>query len=125
MAERVNACLESICGRLLHEPDGKAAYCTLKLFGSVRHIPVQSILYLEAIGSRHTLALHMDDEILEFNSSLTHFEEKLGKDFWRCHRSFLVNRSRISNVRLKESLVELDNGESCLLSRKAKAEYSA
>ena len=125
MAERVNACLESICERLLHEPDGKAAYCTLKIFDSVRHIPLQNILYFEAVGSRHTLVLHMDDEVLEFNSSLNHFEEKLGEDFWRCHRSFLVNRSRIRNVRLKDNLVELDNGESCLLSRKAKAEYSS
>ncbi len=125
MAQRVNACLESICERLLHEPDGKAAYCSLKLFDSVRHIPLQNILYFEAIGSRHTLVLHMDDEVLEFNSSLNHFEEKLGEAFWRCHRSFLVNWSRISNVMLKENLVEMDNGERCLLSRKAKAEYSS
>ena len=67
----------------------------------------------------------MDDEVLEFNSSLNHFEEKLGEAFWRCHRSFLVNRARIGNVRLKENIVELDNGETCLLSRKAKAEYAS
>ena len=72
MAQRVNACLESICERLM-----------------------------------------------------SHFEEKLGEAFWRCHRSFLVNRARIGNVRLKESMVELDNGETCLLSRKAKAEYAS
>lgn len=125
MAGRVNACLESICERLMNEPDGKNAYCSLKLFDMVRHIPLQKILYFEAVGSRHTLVLHMDDEVLEFNSSLNHFEEKLGEAFWRCHRSFLVNRSRISNVWLKENMVELDNGESCLLSRKAKAEYAS
>lgn len=125
MAGRVNACLESICERLMNEPDGKNAYCSLKLFDTVRHIPLQKILYFEAVGSRHALVLHMDDEVLEFNSSLNHFEEKLGEAFWRCHRSFLVNRSRISNVWLKENMVELDNGESCLLSRKAKAEYAS
>ncbi len=125
MAQRVNACLESICERLMSEPDGKSNYCSLKIFDSVRHIPLQKILYFEAVGSRHTLVLHMDDEVLEFNSSLNHFEEKLGEAFWRCHRSFLVNRARIGNVRLKENMVELDNGETCLLSRKAKAEYAS
>lgn len=125
MAQRVNACLESICERLMSEPDGKSNYCSLKIFDSVRHIPLQKILYFEAVGSRHTLVLHMDDEVLEFNSSLNHFEEKLGEAFWRCHRSFLVNRARIGNVRLKENIVELDNGETCLLSRKAKAEYAS
>lgn len=125
MARRVNACLESICERLLNEPDGKGRYCSLKIFDSIRHIPLQNLLYFEAVGSRHTLVLHMDDEVLEFNSSLNHFEEKLGEDFWRCHRSFLVNRSRIKKVMLKENLVELDNGETCLLARKAKAEYAS
>ena len=47
----------------------------------------------------------------------------MGEEFWRCHRSFLVNRSRIRTVHLKEQTVELDNGETCLLSRKAKSEY--
>lgn len=125
MAARVNACLESVCERMMNEPDGKTAYCTLKVYDTVRHIPMQKILYFEAVGSRHTLVLHMDDEVLEFNSSLNHFEEKLGGNFWRCHRSYLVNRARISNVRLKENLVELDNGETCLLSRKAKSAYAA
>ena len=125
MAQRVNACLESICERLMSEPDGKNNYCSIKIFDAVRHIPLQKILYFEAVGSRHTLVLHMDDEVLEFNSSLNHFEEKLGEAFWRCHRSFLVNRARIGNVRLKENMVELDNGETCLLSRKAKAEYAS
>ena len=63
--------------------------------------------------------------LLEFNSSLDHFTQQLGDGFWRCHRSFLVNRSRIRAVHLKEQTVELDNGETCLLSRKAKSEYRA
>ena len=54
MAGRVNACLESICERLMNEPDGKNAYCTIKLFDTVRHIPLQKILYFEAeIGRAH------------------------------------------------------------------------
>ena len=89
----------------------------------MRHIPTDSILYLEAVGLRHTLQMHLDNELLEFNSSLDHFAKQLGERFWRCHRSFLVNRSRIRAVHLKEQTVELDNGETCLLSRKAKSEY--
>ncbi len=54
---------------------------------------------------------HRNDEILEFNNRLNHFEEKLEGAFWRCHRSFLVNRSRISNIWFKENFVELDNRE--------------
>lgn len=125
MTARVQKCLESIRERMQAQRPGQGGYCTIKLLDTVRHIPVDNILYLEAVGYRHTLRLHLDNELLEFNSSLEHLAAQLGEGFWRCHRSFLINRSRIRAVRLKEQLVELDNGETCLLSRKAKSEYQA
>lgn len=125
MAVRIRECLESITERLGSERPGQGAYCTVKMFDTVRHIPLSEILYFEAMGFKHTLQLHMDGELLEFNSSLDHFAKQLGEEFWRCHRSFLVNRSRIRSVQLAEQLVELDDGSTCPLSRKAKTEYNA
>lgn len=123
MTKRVQKCLESIVERMQSQRPGQGNYCTVKILDIVRHIPIDHILYLEAVGYRHTLRLHLDDELLEFNSSLNHFAKQLGDTFWRCHRSFLVNRSRIQSVHLKEQTVEMDNGDICLLSRKAKQEY--
>lgn len=125
MSVRVRACLTSIQDRLRDEPSGQGRYCTLKLFDTIRHIPIEDILYFEALGYKHTLRLHLVNELLEFNSSLEHFGEQLGDGFWRCHRGFLVNREHIRTVHLKEQIVELDTGEECPLSRKAKAEYRA
>lgn len=123
MDARVRDCLESIQERMLSQRPGQSNYCTIKILDTVRYIPLEDILYFEAVGYRHTLRLHLTNELLEFNSSLEHFEKELGEAFWRCHRGYLVNRAHIRNVRLKEQLVELDNGETCLLSRKAKSEY--
>ncbi len=125
MTGRVQRCLQSIVERMQAQRPGQGNYCTVKILDTVRHIPLDSILYLEAVGFRHTLRLHLDDELLEFNSSLDRFAAQLGEGFWRCHRSFLVNRDRVRAVHLKEQTVELDNGETCLLSRKAKSEYRA
>ena len=105
----------------INEPAGQGRYCTLKLFDTVRHIPVEDILYFEALGYKHTLRLHLINELLEFNSSLDHFSEQLGEGFWRCHRGFLVNREHIRAVHLKEQSVELDTGDQIPLSRKAKS----
>ena len=123
MSVRVRDCLVSIQERLRNEPSGQGRYCTLKLFDTVRHIPVDDILYFEALGYKHTLRLHMINELLEFNSSLDHFVEQLGEGFWRCHRGFLVNRDHVRAVHMKEQIVELDTGDQCPLSRKAKVEY--
>ncbi len=125
MSVRVRDCLTSIQDRLRDEPSGQGRYCTLKLFDTIRHIPIEDILYFEALGYKHTLRLHLVNELLEFNSSLEHFGEQLGDGFWRCHRGFLVNREHIRTVHLKEQIVELNTGEECPLSRKAKAEYRA
>ena len=123
MSVRVRDCLVSIQDRFRNEPAGQGRYCTLKLFDTVRHIPVEDILYFEALGYKHTLRLHLINELLEFNSSLDHFSEQLGEGFWRCHRGYLVNREHIRAVHLKEQSVELDTGEQCPLSRTAKSEY--
>ena len=125
MSVRVRDCLTSIQERLRDEPSGQGRYCTLKLFDTIRHIPIEDILYFEALGYKHTLRLHLVNELLEFNSSLEHFGEQLGDGFWRCHRGFLVNRSRIRTVDLKCQAVILDNGTECPLSRRAKTEYNA
>ena len=121
MSVRVRDCLVSIQDRLRNEPAGQGRYCTLKLFDTVRHIPVEDILYFEALGYKHTLRLHLINELLEFNSSLDHFGEQLGEGFWRCHRGFLVNREHVRAVHLTEQSVELDTGEQIPLSRKAKS----
>ncbi len=125
MAVRVRDCLSSIQDRLRNEPSGQGRYCTLKLFDTVRHIPLEDILYFEALGYKHALRLHLVNELVEFNNSLDHFAQQLGEGFWRCHRGFLVNRSHIRAVHLKEQIVELDTKEVCPLSRKAKAGYKA
>ena len=86
MTGRVQQCLESIVERMQAQRPGQGNYCTVKILDTVRHIPVHSILYLEAVGLRHTLRLHLDDELLEFNSSLDHFAQQLGEGFWRCRK---------------------------------------
>lgn len=82
MTGRVQKCLESIQERMQAQQPGQGSYCTVKILDTVRHIPVENILYLEAVGIRHTLRMHLDDELLEFNSSLDHFTQQLGDGFW-------------------------------------------
>lgn len=52
--------------------------------------------------------------------NLQSLEEKMGDDFFRSHRSYLLNKTRIRRIDLKGGCVEMDNGENCMLSRKAK-----
>ncbi len=123
MSERICSCIASIHQRIQDEPHEDSAYFKLKLLDTIRYIPINKIIYCESIGYKHLIRLHMEDEIIDFNSSLGKLENELGERFWRCHRSFLVNRQHISKIHRNQNLIELINGENCLLSRKAKSQY--
>lgn len=120
LAERIRACLLSIRDRLC-DSGAEEGFFTLRLLDTIRHIRVASAVYFEAVGMRHLVRLHLDGEVIDFNDSLSRLEQELGGVFWRCHRSFLVNRARVAKIHLRERLVEMDSGETCLLSRKEKA----
>ena len=64
MTGRVQSCLESIRERMEAQRPGQGSYCTVKILDTVRHIPMDSILYLEAVGLRPTLQMHLDTELL-------------------------------------------------------------
>lgn len=117
---RIRGCLEMVCQRLQNEPASQSRYFTVKIFDTLRHIPVQSILFFEAVGQKHLVRVHMEEEVVEFFGSLQAVEDELGQLFFRTHRAYLVNRKHIAKIHFKTNVIELDNGSTCLLSRSAK-----
>ena len=55
-----------------------------------------------------------------FYDTLDQLEERLSEKFLRCHRSYLVNKMRISKVYLSRNTLVLDEGEEIPLSRSYK-----
>lgn len=120
LQERIRACIDSIQVRLLRHSAEKNAYYTVKVFDVVYSIPLKDILYFETAVKKHHICLHATHDILEFPGKLKNIENEVGKGFLRSHRSYLVNREHVKAIHTKSGLVELDNGETCLLSRSAK-----
>lgn len=123
LPERLRSCLREAAARLLSERREARQVYSIQVFNEVRHIPVEEILYIETSPQQHKLVLHSDNAIIEYSGRLSDAEQSLGAGFWRIHRSYLVNQAKIRLVSLKDALVELDNGEVCPLSRKAKRDY--
>ena len=64
--------------------------------------------------------LNTGDMEYPFYDTLDQLEERLAGRFLRCHRSYLVNRSKISKVYLSQNILTLDSGEELPLSRSYK-----
>lgn len=123
ITRRIKECLHIVEQRLSNENNGQKKFYTCKIFDIIRHIPIDEILYFEADGQSHRIYLYTEKETLDFLGSLKSIEEELGDDFFRSHRSYLVNRDKIHSIHLKENTVELVNGSTCLLSRNAKKSF--
>lgn len=120
LGERILECLQRVSQLMQQERFDQSKYYTVKVFDTVYNIPLRKILFFETSSQKHKVILHTDTERLEFFESLQAIEERIGSGFIRTHRSCLVNRMRIRAIRLKDDCVELDSGDVCPLSRKAK-----
>ncbi|MFJ5563836.1 LytR/AlgR family response regulator transcription factor [Lysinibacillus xylanilyticus] len=87
----------------------------IKTTGRTHNIDFQNVYFFEASPGSHKIILHLENEHLEFYGRLKDYED-LHEDFYRCHKSFIVNRSKIKNIDSKERIIFLDNGEVCYVS---------
>lgn len=77
-------------------------------------IGIDDILYAEVFS--HSVVIHTTHGNYTTVATIGKFSESLGKDFCRCHRSYLVNLARIRQVQKTELILE--NGETVPVSRR-------
>lgn len=81
-------------------------------------VPFSKIYYFEAREKK--IYLRLKKQELTFYDTLEHLAERLPESFVRCHRSFIVSRSRIRRVMLSKNLIVLEQGMEIPLSRSYK-----
>ena len=78
-------------------------------------VDYSQICYFEAREKK--LFLVTANSELPFYDSIEHISEGLPDIFIQCHRSFLINSSKIQKISLAESLVYLEGGYQIPISR--------
>ncbi len=81
-------------------------------------VEYDKILYFETSKtSVHKVKIHAIDSIREFYGNLNDIESEISKKhFFRCHKSFIVNLSKIESIDLTENRLFLKHGDSCCAS---------
>lgn len=85
----------------------------IKMNGERHCIPVNTILYAE--NDARKIALHTTKGIFSFYEKMDVLERKLGGDFFRSHRGFLVHLQEVSGY--DTTCITLKNGEKIFLSK--------
>lgn len=84
-------------------------------------IPANSIIYIESFGPK--LIIHTTDGKVEYYGALKNIEKSLKEiadNFFRCHKSFLINTKYIKEVNLQSQEATMVNGDKCMVSRSKK-----
>lgn len=85
-----------------------------------QRIPYSKILYFEARSKK--IYVCTKDYEYGFYDTMDHLEEQYSKQFIRCHRSFMVNRKMIDQVKLSQNYLLLRGGIEIPLSRSYKGQ---
>lgn len=83
-----------------------------------QYIPLSQIYYIEAREKK--LFIRTKQEEYGFYDTIENIEKKLPENFLRCHRSYIVNMSKVTAVKLSQSLIEMQNELQVPLSRSYK-----
>lgn len=89
---------------------------TFKVNNRVFSIEYDDIVYFETSPNVHKVILHGKRRVTEFYGNIKELEAKLDGRFYRCNRSFLLNKKNIKEVDIKDKIVIMINGETCPIS---------
>lgn len=74
------------------------------------------ILFFETAGKGHKISIHTNKGQSEFYGTLKNIEKNLSSDFYKTHRSYLINTKKIKSINKSNMVVEMINGEICYVS---------
>lgn len=87
----------------------------LKIGSRIRNIEHGAIYFFEVSPNPHKLILHLYNEQIEFLGRLKDYD-KLGDNFYRCHKSYIVNKKHIQEIDTQNRSIMMTNGGTCMAS---------
>lgn len=79
-------------------------------------VDYDDILFFQTSPNVHKIILHCKNRQMEFPGKIKEIEKEVDGRFYRCHRSFLVNRDNIREIDFQNRVIYMVNGDECLLS---------
>ena len=79
----------------------------------------KDVLYVES--AKRQVEIHTLKENITVYATMKHMEERLGKEFYRCHRGYLVNLVYVAGY--GNGVVKLQNGEKIFLAREKYSDF--
>lgn len=113
--DRVNSCLVKAYN-IYYNDRNRDGYITINVDARAINVKLSDILFVETAEAAHKIRIHEENRQIEFYGKLSDIQEKLGSNFYRSHKSYIVNRGKIKEIDRKNNRIILVNGDECYVS---------
>lgn len=118
--EKLNGIIKRIMDKLKASKDEKQFFLVSQGKNTIK-VALDKVYFFEV--QNRTINLHTEDEIIKYYDRISNVESLVSqKDFFRCHRSYIVNFRYIKKYDRNE--IELDNGMKIMLSKNKYEEFT-
>lgn len=113
---RVYECILKANQRFASVNNKVQANFSVKVNEKVITVDYDEILFFETSTNVHKIILHCKKREMEFWGKIKDIEKEVDERFYRCHRSFLVNKDNIREIDFRNRVIYMVNGDECLIS---------
>jgi len=114
--ERIHQCIINAHKKYSAKATELQKIFSMKADDKIINIEYSKILFFETSPTIHKVIVHTLDRQIEFYAKLKDIEAKLDSRFYRCHKSYIVNKDNIREIDLNERCLHMINGQTCLIS---------
>ena len=108
--KRIEDCILLITER---EDKGYANCLKVKSQNSTNFIPFEQIYFLETVPGTHKIILHHKNGAIQFYDSIKNLISHMNDDFAKCHKSVVVNKTKIIGADKKNKQLLLRDRYKC------------
>lgn len=116
--DRVHKCIIDVNMKYSSNSTKIQKVITIKVDDRLISLDMDEILFFETSEKIHKITVHCSDRQIEFYSKMKEVEELVDDRFYRCHRSYLVNKNRIKEIDLSNRIINMENGQICFISKR-------
>jgi two-component system response regulator AgrA len=116
VAERVQECIDTVYN---HHRNAalEGEYFQIASAEGFWNAPIDDIIFFETCHKPHNLILHLRNGRIEFRGSLSEVEQTL-PNFFRPHKSYLINLKKVSGFNKAKNVIEMQNGKTVPITAK-------
>lgn len=118
LGKNISECLYEIYDNYKRINSYKRETIAIKCGSRIINFYMDEILFFETAETDHILRMHTEKGFYEFYGKLKDIENQVSKEYYKSHRSYLVNTSKIKSIDTKELTIYMVNGDRCLISKR-------